>query len=117
MTLKSDKVKKIEAGIRTIIEAEGLHCPKFFISTKGNMLMFHVHAYSDEPTKVWSDSLRKRYPEIADKVLGRWVTIGEAALEILGIDETISEHHVRAKDRHDNHWLIPSKELMEVHQN
>lgn len=112
MILRSDKVKKIEAGIKSLIEAEGLHCPKFFISYDKGMLMFHVHAYADEPSGLWGETLHRHYPEVAKKVLGRWVTIGDAALEILGIDESISSDHIRAKDRHGNHWLIPAKELM-----
>lgn len=110
---RSDKIRKIENGIRRIIEAEGLKCPKFFISSKGEALMFHVHAYPTSPEVIWAEAMRKLYPDIAEKVLNKWVTIGETALEILGIDEVVSLSHIRAKDKHGNEWLIPVSGLLD----
>lgn len=112
MISRSDKVKKIEKGIRSIVESEGYYCPKFFISSKDDVLMFHVHVYEENHEAQWANELRRLYPDVADKVLGRWVTIGETAFEILGIDASSSADHIRAKDKHGNEWLIPISGLL-----
>lgn len=112
--LKSDKIKKIETDIRNVLESEGLYCPKFFITHGEGILKFNVHAYESNPEEVWAERFKEKYPELSEKVLKKWVKMGDTDLEILGIDASMpNDSFMRAKDRHGNEWLIRTKDLLE----
>lgn len=109
--MKADKVRDLEGKIKTLIEAEGFYCPKFFIVDDGASVSFAVNVYKDDFRKKWEEDFRDLYPGIADKVLNRWVSLGGTDLIILGVDSTLGLTLIRAKDRHGNEWLIQPKEL------
>lgn len=112
--LKSDKIKKIEKDIRNVIESEGLHCPKFFITHCEGILKFHVHAYEENAEKVWAERFKEIYPELSEQILKKWVKMGDTDLEILGIDSSMPhDNYMRAKDRHGNEFLIRTEDLLE----
>lgn len=94
--------------------SEGLHCPKFFITLRDDIVKFHVHVYKDEPENIWADIFKEKHPDLSDKFLRRWVKMGDTELVILGVDSSMpGDDYIRAKDRHGNEWLIHADDLVE----